>query len=89
MNRCKDCRFWNRNGEPLEICDKQNDYNSEPVAHRKCLFVIHGNAQGSGNHADREMENSPAAVLDGSGYVASLWTLPTFGCNAFEQKADE
>ena len=28
--------------------------------------------------------SASAAVLDGSGYAASLWTKPDFGCTLFE-----
>lgn len=77
MSTCEQCRFWNRNGSPRDEAVGEDDY--EPLPHRRCLNIIHGNGSGA------RMREAPAAVLDGSGYAASLWTAPSFGCNAFEQ----
>lgn len=79
MSSCAQCRFWDRNGFAHEIYDEKNDYNGEETPHRKCFAIIHGNGSGAGE----KMRAAPAAVLDGSGYAASLWTLPTFGCALF------
>jgi hypothetical protein len=80
MSTCAQCQFWNRLGDSREEFNEANDYNGEELPHRTCFKIIHGNGSGV------SMKGAPAAVLDGSGYSASLWTLPTFGCNAFEEK---
>lgn len=53
------------------------------TTHRRCLRIIHGN-KGTGDGPSASDE--PAMVLDGSGYAASLWTLPTFSCAAWETR---
>jgi len=77
-NTCSACKFWNRNGEPR---DDASDYEAAPLPHRKCFKIIHGNAA----LQDASLRDAPAFVTDGSGYAASLWTAPTFGCVAFEK----
>lgn len=81
--RCLTCKYWNVHGEPYELICEENDYEGEDMPHRKCLLVIHGNASATGS----KMKSAPAAALDGSGYVASLWTKPEFGCTGFEERS--
>ena len=85
MPTCNDCKFWNRKGDPHIAYVEENDYAGVDMPQRKCLNIIHGNSY----EGAKEMATAPAAVLDGSGYAASLWTLPTFGCNAFELSQSE
>jgi hypothetical protein len=85
IGTCIDCKFWNRNGQPYEIYCDENDYNGEEVPHRRCLSIIHGNEGG----AHSKMKSASAAVLDGSGYAASLWTMPDFGCTSFEAETSK
>jgi hypothetical protein len=50
-------------------------------AHRKCLRIIHGNKY----DADEETAaKEPALMTDGSGYAATFWTLPEFGCSLWQ-----
>jgi hypothetical protein len=80
MNTCINCKFWNRNGDPQTYTDQNTeDWDDVALPHRKCLRIIHGNKNDT-----IEMKDAPAAVLDGSGYAASLWTLPDFGCTSFD-----
>jgi hypothetical protein len=80
---CLTCKFWNIHGSAHECFTEANDFEGEPAPHRKCLFVIHGNLDGE--HAQKMLE-TPAAVLDGSGYAASLWTKAEFGCLGWVQR---
>jgi len=80
--KCKDCSFWNRNGEGLncgEPIEGEYDYDRmyRKTEHRRCLKVLHNSHYpGSPPRDPTEL----ALVTDGSGYTASLWTLPDFGC---------
>lgn len=81
MTTCDTCRFWARDGDRLEVCDEANDWEAETTGHYKCrLFVL----AGFGDMIKREFAESAAIVLDGEGYKGALWTLRTFGCNAYE-----
>lgn len=82
MNTCNTCRFWNRNGEGREMWANEDD-DYVVTGHRRCLRVIHGNGSSTGREP-REL----AMVCDGSGYAASLWSLPTFGCALHEPAKD-
>jgi hypothetical protein len=80
---CKDCRFWNRNGDPFERPSREGDdpalrdhYIPVPTNKQKCFRVLHANGE--------EEYDGLAIVTDGSGYSAILWTEPTFGCALFE-----
>ncbi len=83
MNRCATCKHL---GEPdpitawVEVGDELDELNSE---HHQCKRVLHGNAGGR-ETADRLTQ--PAVVVDGSGYVAQLRVLPTFGCVLWEER---
>jgi hypothetical protein len=54
-----------------------------PPSHRRCLLALHANRR---NLPRAEMEAKPMLLLDGSGYQASLYTLPSFSCSAFESR---
>jgi len=81
--RCKECRFWNRNGDPWERSGSEaEDYEPQPTRKRKCLRVLHAN--GCSAAEDSAYLTDPAIVTDGSGYSATFWTEPEFGCSSFE-----
>lgn len=44
------------------------EYRQIELPHRNCLPPL----------------TEPAIVVDGSGYSATLWTLPTFSCSLWE-----
>jgi hypothetical protein len=87
MNTCATCRFWNRNGEPVELYDPYADNglgDMRKMPHRTCFRIIHGSRYEVRVESLAEM---PAFVTDGIiGYTAALRTLPTFGCVAWEAK---
>jgi hypothetical protein len=80
--RCADCRLWNRNGDPWEAPGSEDsDWEPRVTDKRKCLNVLHA------NRGSADQENglaAPAIVTDGSGYTATFWTAPVFGCTSFE-----
>ena len=81
-SRCADCRFWNRNGEPWQTTAvEENDWEPLRSDKQKCLNVLHANLYGA---AAETAVAAPAIVTDGSGYAASFWTSPGFGCTSFE-----
>jgi hypothetical protein len=81
VSTCGTCRYWNRNGSAHSVWVEE-DEDEVDLPHRKCLFVIHGNNRD--DDAGEKMRTSQAAVLDGSGYTASLWTRADFGCTGWE-----
>ena len=86
MATCNDCKFWSRNGNTHQGFIDEAPYEVD-LPHRKCLRIIHGNGYDMYAQAwvpEYDMTNEPAAVCDGSGYAATLWTKPTFGCNSYE-----
>lgn len=82
---CKTCRFWAVNGGTRESYDEEGMGTELP--HRKCLKVIHGNYYAS--DTEKATAETPAMVCDGSGYAASFWTLPNFGCTAWEKRGSD
>lgn len=76
---CGTCRWLGRE-YPLLWSGEGED---EPTGHRRCLRVIHGNDCSADETASRR--NEPAAVVDGSGYAASLVVLPSFSCALWER----
>lgn len=86
IGRCVDCASWNRNGDTHEVFLEENNWDGESLPHRVCLNIIHGNRD---SRSSRKMKESPAAVLDGSGYAASFWTKADFGCTLFVAKEEE
>ena len=86
MATCNDCKFWSRNGNTHQGFIDEAPYEVD-LPHRKCLRIIHGNGYDMYAQAwvpEYDMTNEPAAVCDGSGYAATLWTKPTFACNSYE-----
>jgi hypothetical protein len=79
--RCEACRFWNRNGDPWEASGIEPDYERRPTDKQKCLNVLHANLSSDSEDVGFK---APAIVTDGSGYAASFWTAPGFGCTSFE-----
>lgn len=80
--RCASCRFWNRNGEPYSYTGNEaQNYEQMPTTKQKCLNVLHAN---NGHYDNVAAHQRPALVTDGSGYAASFWTAPEFGCTSFE-----
>ncbi len=84
MGTCLTCRFWSQLDPVIYYCaDVAHDCgDGHELPHGKCVRIIHGNkgrVQGS--------VDEPAMVLDGSGYSATLRTLPTFGCSLHEAQA--
>ena len=98
MNNCKDCRFWNINGDEYQNFhyyddNFYNESNAEPypgapvfTAKKRCLKILHANLKCNG---EREHTNHLAVMTDGSGYSASLFTEANFGCAMFETRADK
>jgi hypothetical protein len=73
---CATCRF-----QGTQTRDRYDeDGNEIPLPHRNCLRIIHGNKD------ETDTATWAAMVCDGSGYAASLWTLPTFGCSLWERR---
>lgn len=76
---CKSCAFWNRNGASDDSADVPEpnawDDTLDARVHtgpkRRCLAILHARDR---NGAEL------AALTDGSGYAAALWTHPDFGC---------
>jgi hypothetical protein len=80
-NTCASCRFYGRPDSKTDVWDPEADGgDGEWVTgpHRKCLRIIHGNG------SERATKEWPALIRDGSGYVATMWTLPTFSCALWE-----
>ena len=74
---CGTCRYA---GSQLdEEFDDEAGYYVRPP-HLHCTRIIHGNGSGP----RKAKSNTPAYVVDGSGYAASLCVLPTFGCLLWE-----
>ena len=83
MSTCADCKFWNAKGDGPSLHSK--DWETElESAHRRCLKALHGN--GDAARSGLHLSDEPMMTLDGSGYTASLFTLPTFSCAAFEAR---
>jgi hypothetical protein len=81
MKTCATCRFWSPARNGLTWFD-DDDYDSERESeHHNCVRIVHGNDYGKVKGAAGEL----AVVTDGSGYAASLRTLPTFGCVLHEE----
>ena len=72
QRNCGTCRHWS--ASEARVTEDTPGISS----HHRCIRILHGN--GSRPH----VEGEPALIHDGSGYAATLWTLPTFGCALFE-----
>jgi hypothetical protein len=83
MKTCMTCAYWNANGISAfsNYGEEEGDEDVESM-HRRCLRILHGN---SGSVPFDTIEHAPALVTDGSGYAASLYTLPTFVCALWEE----
>jgi hypothetical protein len=81
---CDSCKHF---GEPDPLhawVELEDDDEERASGHHECLRVLHGNA---GGRETFERFEQPAVVVDGSGYVARLRVLPTFGCVLWESKS--
>jgi hypothetical protein len=77
VSACATCKHLGQpNGVYFWPEDGADDIESE---HRECNRIPHGNGT-----VTRETLTAPAIVTDGSGYVAKLRVLPTFGCALHE-----
>ncbi len=74
--RCATCKHL---GEPNAVSFFDDDCEEHESEHRNCNRIHHGNGT-----TTRETLTEPAVVTDGSGYVARLRVLPTFGCALWE-----
>ncbi len=84
MNRCARCRHFGP-PDPISYFDWDADDGEEEIesGHHRCERVMHGNA---GGRETAERLTEPAVVVDGSGYVAVLRVLPSFGCILWEER---
>jgi hypothetical protein len=84
MNRCVDCRHWNRDGEAPRLTRESGTHGDtfikEPSAHRRCEAIEHGNPYGSAHDPLPDAPHRLALVTDEENFDADLWTLPDFGC---------
>ena len=80
MNTCETCRYWSRTERTAASAP---DYDPAPTGQRMCARIVHG---GIGEAADHGTEDADAVLSDGSGYAASLYTRPNFGCLLYESK---
>lgn len=79
--RCERCSHWDAAGDEREEYDNEND-RDVIFPHRRCLLVVHLYHRGT----DRFDPSRAAYVMDASGYRATLWTAPSFGCVLFEPR---
>jgi hypothetical protein len=100
MGRCADCKHWDREGARYAYNDEHwsgrgahytepedatsNDREATP--HRICTLVR------LVSFARHDSDIPPADVpftRDASGYIAELWTPPTWTCPKFEPRASD
>ena len=72
MNTCSTCLCWGSR-QPTLLDDEGADVRSE---HRGCVRIIHGNGYAPDGSMAGKLA-TPAMMFDGSGYAATLYTLPT------------
>lgn len=77
--KCENCSFWEFNkchdhaSDGYGVCHKVPHYNTYENMRKKY-------------HDPDAFEVELAAVVDGSGYIAELRTLPDFYCCLYEEK---
>jgi hypothetical protein len=82
MNTCASCRFWTPTSAGRTLWDSEKEEDID-LPHHRCLRILHEKPVDAETGA---MPETPAFLNDGSGYTASLNTLPTFGCTLHEAR---
>ncbi len=81
MNNCKDCKWFGRKVEDkdLHLCQRvrgPQDWEYRWQGDERVRFY----------EDTDEVFDQPAEVMDGSGYMATLFVTPNFGCVLWEGK---
>ena len=75
---CSNCKHWLTN-EDNNDCRVANSKE-----HGRCLAVIQNDSYAEGAELIN-LAQSPMIAMDGSDYFAALFTLPTHGCDSWEE----
>jgi hypothetical protein len=83
---CATCRFWTPTPAGRTLWDQEKEEDIE-LPHHRCLRILHEQPSVADGEGDAPAKpETPAFLNDGSGYTASLNTLPTFGCTLHEAR---
>jgi len=83
---CQNCYYWSEEKwkEETQLLDKES-----LNIRGQCLRMLHCNEDSLTPSVTKEIGKCPAVVMDGSGYWAVVFTLPSFSCSEWKAKEDD